>query len=120
MCFPNRWRRRRNVTAKHIPKSAGTTPQERAAFGELLKECKMVDAFRHFHPDATGCFSYWSGRAGNRPWNRGLRLDYIAASERLVAAGAAGVRVHDAFILDQEIPAERSDHAPVGIVLALE
>lgn len=83
----------------------------------------MVDAFRHFHPGASGCFTYWSARAGNRPWNRGLRLDYVAASERMVAAAAAGkaaARVHDAFILDLEIPAERSDHAPVGVVLALE
>lgn len=87
------------------------------------------DSFRHFHPEATGCFSYWSGRAGNRPWNRGLRLDYVTVSERLLgaaggggaAAAAAGgpLRVLDAFILDLEIPAERSDHAPVGVVLAL-
>ena len=31
-----------NVTAKHIPKSAGTTPEERAAFGELLSSCGLV------------------------------------------------------------------------------
>ena len=34
-----------NATAKHIPKSAGTTPQERAAFAELLSD-GYVDCFR--------------------------------------------------------------------------
>ena len=52
-----------NVGAKHLVKSAGTTPQERAAFGKLL-DAGYVDAFRHLHPDATGCFSYWSTRSG--------------------------------------------------------
>jgi exonuclease III len=52
-----------NVSAKHIVKSAGCTPRERAAFGELLAD-GYVDSFRHLHPDATGCFSYWSTRSG--------------------------------------------------------
>ena len=52
-----------NVTAKHVVKSAGCTPREREAFGTLLGG-GYVDAFRHLHPDATGCFSYWSTRAG--------------------------------------------------------
>ena len=34
-----------NVTASHIKKSAGTTPQEREAFGVMLEENKLVDAF---------------------------------------------------------------------------
>ena len=71
-----------NVTASHIKKSAGTTPQEREAFGVMLEENKLVDAFRFFHEGATGWFSYWSVRAGNRPFNKGLRLDYTLASRR--------------------------------------
>lgn len=55
-----------NPTAKHIPKSAGTSPAERAAFGELLATCDMADTFRARHPDAVGCFTFWSTRAGNR------------------------------------------------------
>lgn len=110
-----------NVTAKHIPKSAGTTPQERAAFGQLLETCKMADAFRHFHPEATGCFTYWSMRAGNKPVNRGLRLDYCAASSRIMpplvgdGGGVTEVEVCDAFMVE----AEASDHCPVGITLAI-
>ena len=35
-----------NVTAKHIPKSAGLTPKERAAFGTLLADGPYIDCFR--------------------------------------------------------------------------
>lgn len=105
-----------NVTASHIKKSAGTTPQERAAFGVMLEENELRDAFTFFHEGATGWFSYWSVRAGNRPFNKGLRLDYTLASRRLFDGGSDGVEVVDAFILDT---CEGSDHCPVGISLAL-
>ena len=105
-----------NVTASRIKKSAGTTPQEREAFGVMLEENKLVDAFRFFHEGATGWFSYWSVRAGNRPFNKGLRLDYTLASRRLFDGGSDGVEVVDAFILDEY---QGSDHSPVGIPLAV-
>ena len=81
----------------------------------------MVDTFRAFHPNARGWYSYWSGRAGNKPRNRGLRLDHFAASERIMSSGCdgGGVRVVDSFVLDKLV-AEASDHAPVGITLALD
>ena len=107
-----------NVTAPHVKKSAGTTPQEREAFGLMLSENNLCDAFRFFHGDATGCFSYWSVRAGNRPFNKGLRLDYAVASKRIFENGGCdGVEVIDAFILDDVVG---SDHAPVGITLAFD
>jgi len=61
-----------NFMAKHVPKSAGTTPQERASFARLVGAAKadaaggdaaektepyattLADAFRTLHPDATG------------------------------------------------------------------
>ena len=43
-----------NVDAKHIPKSAGTTPEERNAFGVMTRECDMKDAFRYFNPGRAG------------------------------------------------------------------
>lgn len=55
-----------NVTAKHIPKSAGCTPREREAFGQMLADGPYVDCFRHLWPEATGAFSYWSTRSGNQ------------------------------------------------------
>ncbi|KAJ1481943.1 Endonuclease/exonuclease/phosphatase [Baffinella frigidus] len=79
-----------NFDAKHIPKSAGTTPQERQSFSETLQKTGFKDAFRHFHGnDASGWFSYFSVRAGNRPVNRGLRLDYFVCSPSLFPADGA-------------------------------
>jgi len=106
-----------NVDAKHIPKSAGTTPAERRAFGEMLESVNLVDAFRHYHPEAKGAFTYWSVRAGNRPYNRGLRLDYFVCSESLLTEeGNGGVKVIDAWH-DPDVP--KGDHCPVGITFAL-
>eukprot|EP00903_Cladosiphon_okamuranus_P013530 g12602.t1 len=76
----------------------------------------LVDTFRELHPTARGVFSYWSVRAGNRPVNRGMRLDYCLASRALVN-GEAG-NLHDAFVLDRATVGV-SDHAPVGVVLRL-
>lgn len=102
-----------NVTAKHIAKSAGCTPRERAAFGQMLSE-GFVDCFRALWPDATGCFSYWSTRSGNQLLNRGLRLDYAVASASIAGPGE-GLRLHDCAILDEYAP--NGDHAPTLISL---
>ena len=76
----------------------------------------LVDTFREMHPSATGVFSFWSVRAGNRPVNRGMRLDYCLTSKTL-ANGDCGV-VHDAFVLDRDTIGI-SDHCHVGVVLRL-
>ena len=104
-----------NVDAKHIPKSAGTTPEERNAFGVMTRECDMKDAFRYFHPGKSGWFTYWSQRVGNRPKNRGLRLDYFLASSKMFAEDAH-VKVVSSRILTEM---NGSDHCPVSITLAL-
>lgn len=104
-----------NVDAKHIPKSAGTTPEERNAFGVMTRECDMKDAFRYFHPGKSGWFTYWSQRVGNRPKNRGLRLDYFLASSKMFAE-EANVKVVSSRILTEM---NGSDHCPVSITLAL-
>ncbi len=115
-----------NPEEPRMEKQAGTTPQERASFGQLLGAADMVDTFRHYHPTATGCYSYFSMRAGNRPYNRGLRLDYFLASRNMLGqegkgGGGSGMpRVVDSFILDQDPQVSKlSDHAPVGLLLEL-
>ena len=134
-----------NPTAKHIAKSAGTTPQERSSFSTLLG-CGFTDSLRHFYPDAKGQFTYWSQRANGRPVNRGLRLDYFVCSNDLFdsakgsgmgdsssgsgsssssssgnrkrsAAEVSGVaRIVDSFILVDDTLGY-SDHAPVVLIL---
>jgi len=104
-----------NEGAKHLVKSAGTTPQERASFDRQLG-AGFVDAFRHLHQDAMGHYSYWSQRAGNREPNKGLRLDYFICSKDLMEDDDdRKVVVRDSYIVPDEVG---SDHCP--IVLEIE
>jgi len=105
-----------NVEAPHIPKSAGTTPQERESFSKLL-ESGFKDGFALRHPEALGAFTYWSVRAGNRKSNRGLRLDYVLVSEGMAAESA----VEGPVLLDTfHLPAlAQGDHCPVGAVIGV-
>ncbi|MDA7621827.1 exodeoxyribonuclease III [Akkermansiaceae bacterium] len=63
-------------------KSAGFSDEERAGFTSLV-EAGFVDTFRHFHPDATEAYSWWSYRGGARANNVGWRIDYWCVSELL-------------------------------------
>ncbi|GAB5355104.1 hypothetical protein AAMO2058_000177300 [Amorphochlora amoebiformis] len=111
---------------------AGTTPAERESFGRMLKECELIDTFRHLHPKAKGVYSYWSQRARNRDWNRGLRLDYFVVNKKLVegthdisvdnaadGSKSTKIRVVDSFVLDSSTLGV-SDHAPVGLLLGVK
>ena len=106
-----------NAGAKHLVKSAGTTPAERQSFSDLLG-LGFVDAFRHLNPDAAGWFSYWSVRAGNLPVNRGLRLDYFVTSQVLCPKESEG---HKAVVKEVAILSDfvALDHAAVALTLAL-
>eukprot|EP00747_Dinoflagellata_sp_TGD_P079819 gnl/TRDRNA2_/TRDRNA2_160653_c0_seq3.p1 gnl/TRDRNA2_/TRDRNA2_160653_c0~~gnl/TRDRNA2_/TRDRNA2_160653_c0_seq3.p1 ORF type:complete len:408 (-),score=77.27 gnl/TRDRNA2_/TRDRNA2_160653_c0_seq3:44-1213(-) len=103
-----------NVEAAHVAKSAGTTPQERASFTQLL-DAGFVDGFRHIHPEALGAFTYWSVRAGNRKSNRGLRLDYVVVSNAMIDPDSSPKLV-DAFHMPE---LATGDHCPVGATIAL-
>ena len=102
------------MTAKHIPKSAGCTTREREAFGVLLADGPYVDCFRQLHPDASGCFSYWSTRSGGQLLNRGLRLDYAVVPTALIEADAP-ISLHDCAYLAEYAP--NGDHAPTLVAL---
>ena len=95
-----------NVDAPHVPKGAGTTPQERYSFETQLLDKGFVDTFASMHPDKQGWFTYHSIRARNKPKNRGLRLDYVLAARATVL---------DAFITCDY--AADGDHCPVGVVV---
>lgn len=117
--FPNapETREEEYVGLKNLEKSAGLTSKERDSFGELLSSNNFIDTFRHFHPEATGRFSYWSIRSGNQDWNRGLRLDYAIASKTMMSKNGKGPKVVDSFTMD-DYPIY-SDHGPIGCILKL-
>ena len=105
-----------NEGAKHLVKSAGTTPQERASFEQQL-EAGYADAFRELHgEEALGHYSYWSQRAGNREPNKGLRLDYFICSKDMLKDSKDNkVVIRDSYMIPDQ---KGSDHCP--IVLELE
>ena len=87
--------------------TAGFSAEERASFGELLG-AGFVDSFRHFYPDRTEAYSWWSMRGGARARNVGWRIDYFGVSQPFMS------RVKDAVIMPE---VTGSDHCPVGITL---
>lgn len=87
--------------------NAGFSDQERGKMTELLS-AGFVDSFRHFYPDKTGAYSWWSYRFNARANNAGWRIDYFIVSQRLLP------RLTGADIY-AEIPG--SDHCPVALEL---
>lgn len=92
---------------KSNQKTTGFLPEERAWIDGVLA-AGFVDTFRHFHPDETGQYTWWSQRFGARARNVGWRIDYFFAAPELLP------RITDAFILPEVMG---SDHCPVGIKL---
>ncbi|PFX28786.1 DNA-(apurinic or apyrimidinic site) lyase [Stylophora pistillata] len=90
-------------------KTAGFTKEERQDFTELLEE-GFVDSFRHFYPNKTKQYSFWSYMRNSRAKNVGWRLDYFVVSERLVP------KLSDSLI---RMRVTGSDHCPVVLLLAL-
>lgn len=101
---------------QQIKKQAGLTPDERRSFSRLLSDANLIDTFRHFYPQATGRFSYFSQRAiQNRPNNRGLRLDYVLVTAPMIQSSSSSPvlpAIHDSFILDGA--PQIADHCAVG------
>ncbi len=77
---------------------------------DRLTEGGFADTFRHFYPDQSGRYSWWSFRAGARSKNIGWRIDYFLVSKSFLP------RINDAFIREE---IQGSDHCPVGIILDL-
>ena len=89
-------------------KNAGFTDEERAKMTELLAS-GFVDSFRHFYPDMTDIYSWWSYRFKAREKNAGWRIDYFIVSEDIKD------RMIDAKIHTEVMG---SDHCPVELDFA--
>jgi exodeoxyribonuclease-3 len=89
--------------------TTGFLPEERAWIDRVV-EAGYVDTFRHFYPDLTGAYSWWSMPTRARERNVGWRLDYF------FVAGEGMDRVVDAFITPEVVG---SDHCPVGLRLRI-
>ena len=106
-----------NVAHKEIdlknPKSnrrnAGFTDEERAKFTDLLN-AGFTDTFRHFFPDQTDIYSWWSYRFHAREKNAGWRIDYWLCSNRLVP-NVKSASIHTEIM--------GSDHCPVEVTVEI-
>ena len=87
---------------------AGYSREERESFEKLI-ETGMTDSFRHFYPDKTGAYTWWSYMFHAREKNAGWRIDYFLVSDELRE------RMKDAGIFSDVMG---SDHAPVFLDLS--
>lgn len=86
-------------------RNAGFTDEERGKFTELLAS-GFIDTFRHFYPDRTEAYTWWSYMRKARERNAGWRIDYYLASEDLKDKLRAA---------DIHADIHGSDHCPVSL-----
>jgi exodeoxyribonuclease-3 len=85
------------------PRAIGQLPEERALIERILSR-GLVDVHRMLDPDNADLFTWWAPWRNLRQRNIGWRLDYVLASESLVA------RVQSC-VVQREVGT--SDHGPV-------
>ncbi|REE56428.1 exodeoxyribonuclease-3 [Paenibacillus taihuensis] len=87
--------------------NSGFTLEEREKM-TLLLGAGFTDSFRHFYPDRTDVYSWWSYMPKVRERNVGWRIDYFLVSSRLAPA-----------LIDSQIDCHvmGSDHCPVVLTL---
>lgn len=90
-------------------RNAGFTDEEREKMTVLL-ESGFIDTFRHFYPDMTDIYSWWSYRFKAREKNAGWRIDYFLASEDLKDK-LKSAAIHTDVL--------GSDHCPVEVMVEL-
>ncbi len=90
-------------------KNAGFTDEERGCFRNLLDN-GFVDTYRHFYPETTGAYSWWSYRFNARANNAGWRIDYF------VVSGVLTSKLNDAKI---HADIHGSDHCPVELEIQI-
>lgn len=83
--------------------NSGFTYEERDKM-TLLLEAGFVDSFRHFYPDTTDSYTWWSYMSKVRERNIGWRIDYFLVSESLTG------NLKDAHIHSDILG---SDHCPI-------
>ena len=88
--------------------SAGFTDEERQCFTNVLN-AGYIDTFRHFYPDQTEAYSWWSYRFHAREKNVGWRIDAFVVSVKLKD------RLQDAKIYREVMG---SDHCPIGLEIS--
>ena len=87
-------------------KVSGFLPEERDWIDNFIND-GFVDSFRIFN-NKPHKYSWWSYRANSRNNNKGWRIDYLLAAEKLKK------NILQSYILDDVV---HSDHCPIGLNL---
>ncbi len=69
-----------------------------------------MDTFRHFYPDRTSAYTFWTYMMNARAKNVGWRLDYFVVSKRFVDSNICDIAHRDMVF--------GSDHCPITLFLA--
>lgn len=85
--------------------NSGFTSEERSKMSALLSS-GFVDSYRHFYPDQTDAYTWWSYMRQVRERNIGWRIDYFIVSKRF------SPRLKHAHIHTDVLG---SDHCPVQL-----
>ncbi|ODJ58206.1 exodeoxyribonuclease III [Brochothrix thermosphacta] len=94
---------------KNNRNNPGFSDDERHCFNYLLDQ-GFTDSFRHFNPDLTGAYSWWSYRFNARANNAGWRIDYFVVSDKLKNK-MTSTAIHKDVM--------GSDHCPVALEIDL-
>ena len=89
-------------------KVSGFLPEERDWIDNFIKD-GFVDSFRIFN-NSPHNYSWWSYRANSRNNNKGWRIDYLLAVEKLKQ------NITQSYILNDVV---HSDHCPIGLNLKM-
>ena len=89
-------------------KVSGFLPKERDWIDNFIND-GFVDSFRIFN-NKPHKYSWWSYRANSRNNNKGWRIDYLLAAEKLKK------NISESYILDDVV---HSDHCPIGLNLKI-
>lgn len=92
---------------KENENSIGFLPIERATIWDFINDWNL-DVWRHFNPNKTDVYSWWSYRAGARPRNVWWRIDYFVVNKELI---------NDVENIDYLTEVMWSDHCPVALKL---
>ncbi|KAK8994030.1 hypothetical protein V6N11_008238 [Hibiscus sabdariffa] len=96
----------------------GFTLSERKRFGAILKEGRLVDAYRYLHKEKDmECGFSWSGNPVGKYRGKRMRIDYFVLSEKLKER-VASCEMHGKGIELEGFYG--SDHCPVSLQLSEE
>lgn len=87
----------------------GFTDEEREGFQKFI-DSGFIDTFRHFNPNTTEAYTWWTHWANARARNVGWRIDYFMVSSELKKS-VKSAEIHDNVM--------GSDHCPISIDIEL-